>query len=294
MAAFGPPWLFTACVAATVSCVMLAIGLGIAPADLRLAWRIPGPILRGLFAILVAVPAMALVIVRALDLPRPVQAGILLMALSPGAPVALRRSLAATGRAPFAPGLQICVALLAGLSMPLWIAALDEVYGANVTVPPAEVMRQVLLAQLVPIGLGTGCRGVLPRLALRLEPWAARAGTVLLLVTVLLAFASLEDATLRTGIPGLAACALTTLAALAVGHVLGGPRPETRTAVAIVSAARNTGLALLVATLNAAQPRAVATILAYLVVSMLVIAPYAAWRRAEHRKPWPTSPPLRS
>ena len=280
MAALGPPWLFAACVAATVFCVMLAIGLDIAPADLRRAWRAPGPLLRGLFAVLVAVPALALLFVRALDLPLPVQGGILLMAISPGAPIALRRSLAATGRAAFAPALQICIAVLAGLSMPISIAALDEVYGANVTVAPAEVMRQLLVAQLVPLGLGTGCRGVLPGLAARIEPWAARAGTALLVVTLLLAFVSLEEATLRAGMPGLAACALTTVAALAAGHLLGGPEPATRTAVAITSAARNAGLALLVATLNAAQPRVVATILAYLVVSMLLIVPYAAWRRA--------------
>lgn len=278
MATLGPPWLFTACVAATVFCVMLAIGLDIAPAELRRAWHAPGPVLRGLFVVLIAVPALALVIVRALDLPRPVQAGILLMAISPGAPVALRRSLAATGRSAFAPGLQICVALLAGFSIPLSIAALDEVYGADVTVAPSQVMRQVLAAQLVPLALGTGCRGLLPRVASRLEPWAAGAGTVLLVATLVLAFVQLEEATLRAGIRGLAACAAITVAALTAGHWLGGPEPQTRSAVAILGAARNTGLALLVATLNAAQSRVVATILAYLVVSLLFIVPYAAWR----------------
>jgi BASS family bile acid:Na+ symporter len=70
-----------------------------------------------------------------------------------------------------------------------------------------------------------------------------------------------------------------TAAALAAGHLLGGPAHATRTAVAIVSAARNPGLALLVATLNAAQPRVVATILAYLVVSILTVTLYVAWQR---------------
>lgn len=158
MTGVGPPWLFSACAAATVFCVMFAIGLGVTPGDLRRAWRPPGPMLRGLFAVLVAVPALALVIVRALHLPLPVQAGILLMAISPGAPVALRRSLAAGGHGAFAPSLQICVALLAVLSMPLSIAALEEVYGAHITVEPADVMQQVLVAQLIPLGLGNGRR----------------------------------------------------------------------------------------------------------------------------------------
>jgi hypothetical protein len=48
--------------------------------------------------------------------------------------------------------------------------------------------------------------------------------------------------------------------------------------VAITSAARNPGLALLVATVNAALPTVNAAILAYLVVSVLAIVPYVAWR----------------
>jgi hypothetical protein len=49
--------------------------------------------------------------------------------------------------------------------------------------------------------------------------------------------------------------------------------------VAITSAARNPGLALLVATLNAAHPAIKATVLAYLVVSVFAIVPYVVWRR---------------
>ena len=90
--------------------------------------------------------------------------------------------------------------------------------------------------------------------------------------------ATLGEATVRSGTGVLAACALTTVAALCIGHLLGGPEPATRTSVAIISAARNPGLALLVATLNAAPAQVTATVLAYLVVSALVITPYAIWR----------------
>ena len=279
MTGFGPPWLFSGCAAATVFCVMFAIGLGVAPGDLRRAWSAPGPILRGLFSVLVAVPAMALMIVRALDLPLTVQAGVLLMAIAPGAPVALRRSLAASGHGAFAPSLQICVALLAVLSMPLSIAALDEVYGANIVVQPVDVMRQVLIAQFIPLGLGSACRAVLPNLASHIEPILTRTGAGLLGITLLLGVASLGEATLIAGTGGIAACAVTTVAALTAGHFLGGPADSTRAAVAIISAARNPGLALLVATLNNAQPRVVATILAYLVVSILAITAYMTWQR---------------
>ena len=67
------------------------------------------------------------------------------MAISPGAPVALRRSLGAGGHRSFAPALQIAVALLAVVSMPLSIAALDEYYGGQATVDPRHLGAPGLL-----------------------------------------------------------------------------------------------------------------------------------------------------
>jgi hypothetical protein len=49
--------------------------------------------------------------------------------------------------------------------------------------------------------------------------------------------------------------------------------------VAICSAARNPGLALLVATLNRGTPEMVQTILAQIIVTALTLVPYVVWRR---------------
>jgi hypothetical protein len=49
--------------------------------------------------------------------------------------------------------------------------------------------------------------------------------------------------------------------------------------VAISSAARNPGLALLVATLNAAAPPITATVLVYILVAACTLIPYIRWRR---------------
>ena len=77
-----------------------------------------------------------------------------------------------------------------------------------------------------------------------------------------------------------AAAAITiTVLALAAGHLLGGPEPSTRTATAISSAARNAGLALLVATLNSASAPIIAAVLASFVLSAFTIVPYVMWRR---------------
>jgi BASS family bile acid:Na+ symporter len=273
-----PEWLFTAVAVVTVFTIMFDLGLAIVPSELRWVVAQPGLMLKGLFSVLVAVPALAWLVARALDLPRAAEIGIMLMAISPGAPVALRRSLGAGGHRSFAPALQIVVAALAVISMPLSIAAFDEYYGGTATVDPGHLARQVFTAQLLPLALGMLMRRVLPKQAAWLEPKLGRAGGVLLIVLVVLALIDIWQVVVGAGLRITLGIVLATILALIVGHLLGGPDPATRTATAISSAARNPGLALLVATLNHASPAVNATVLAYLVIAALTLIPYVMWR----------------
>jgi predicted Na+-dependent transporter len=175
-----PQWVLNLFAVGTVFTVMFSVGLAVVVSDLRVVWQRPGLMLRGLFSVLVAVPALALLITRSLDLPRVAEVGIVLMSISPGAPVALRRSLGAGGHRAFAPSLQIAVALLATFTMPLSIAALNEVYAGHASIS-AWTWPQVFVAQ-VPSRAGHDGEA-LPRVARgRLEPKLARAGNVLLIV----------------------------------------------------------------------------------------------------------------
>ena len=279
-----PEALMTVVAAATVFSVMFVIGLGIVPREFRWVWQHSGLVAKGLFSVLIAVPALALVVARAFDLARPVEIGILLMAISPGAPVALRRSIGAGGHHSFAPALQILVAVLAVVSMPVWIALLNDIYAGHAMIDPTQLARQVFTAQLLPLGLGILIRYRRPTAAAWLESKLARIATGLLLLLAVLAIIDIGQVVVNAGPRIVLAIATVTALALAVGHLLGGPDPATRTAVAISSAIRNPGLALLVATLNAAPPEITATVLAYLIVSAVAVIPYVAWRR---RRPDP-------
>jgi BASS family bile acid:Na+ symporter len=280
-----PGWLLTALIAVTVFTVMFTVGLSIVLGELKWIWQRPAPMVRGLIAVLIAVPALALVISRALDLPRFSEIGLVLMAIAPGAPVALRRSLEAGGHRAFAPSLQIGVAVLAVVSMPLSIAALNHLYGGHASVSPWDVARQVCVAQLLPLALGMWVRKSGASLAMRIEPRLRQISAGLLVAVLALVLIDTWGTLVDAGPRVLAAVALTLGAALAAGHWLGGPEPAMRTAVAISSAARNPGLALLVATVNHAPPAVTAVILAYLVVAVFGIVPYIAWRRRAERLP---------
>jgi bile acid:Na+ symporter, BASS family len=275
-----PERVLTLAAAATIFCVMLTLGLGIVVREVRWVGRNPGLVARALFAVLVAVPTLALLVVRSLALPRAAQLGIVLMAIAPGAPVALRRSLGAGGHRAFAPVLQILVALLAAASMPLSIAALVALYSGEARLAPQDVAMQVFKAQLLPLGVGMLTRHFAPALAARLEPTLGKIAGALLILLVLLVAVDVAPVLVRANWRVVVAIVLVTLLAVASGHLLGGPEPATRTAVAVCSAARNPGLALLVATPNAAPPAVVATIFVYLIVSALTLIPYVIYSRA--------------
>jgi BASS family bile acid:Na+ symporter len=269
--------------AAAVFTVMFALGLGVLPRELLWVRQRPGLVARGLVSVLVVVPVVAVATLRLTGLPRWLEVGVALMAISPGAPVALQRSLGAGGHRSFAPALQLLVAALAVLTLPLSIVLLDRLYAGRAWIHPAAVARQVFLAQLLPLGLGLATRHFVPARAVWLQPRLARFGMGLLLAVALIILAVVGPAVAETGPRLLATSAAIAALALAAGHLLGGPDPDTRTAVAIASAARNPGLALLVATLNPAPPEVSAAIMAHLLVSALVIAPYAIWR--QRRRP---------
>ena len=273
-----PERILTIAAAATVFSVMFGLGLGIVLREFRWVLDRPALIAKGLFSVLIAVPLLAILVTWTFDLPRPVEIGIVLMSIAPGAPVALRRSLDAGGHRSFAPALQIAVTVLAVVSMPLTIGVLNELYAGRASIDPRELARQVFMAQLLPLGLGMLIRRVAPAGAAWREPKLVRLANGLLIVLMILVLIDIGHVVVEAGLRIAIAIVIVTVLALAAGHALGGPEPRTRTTLAICSAMRNPGLALLVATLNAAQPAIIATILAYLVVSAFTVLPYVIWR----------------
>ncbi len=267
------------CAAATVFIVMLSLGLAIPPERLSYLWRRPLPLARGALSVMVLVPLLALALVQLVDLPMPAKVGIMVMAISPGAPIALRRSLEAGAHGAFAPCLQIVVVTLAIATIPLSIEALDILFFGNARAEPLAIARQVFLAQLLPLGLGIGLRAALPEFALRAERGLARLGNALFALLAAAIVVSAWSTAIGVGAAAIA-CALGLAAgSVGIGVLLGSPDPETRPAVAVISAMRNPGLALLLASTNNAAPGVIAMILAYLLCSALVVVAYVLWRR---------------
>jgi len=274
-----PGGMLSTLAVATIALLMFHVGVTLAPGEYRAAWRAPGPLLRALFASLVAVPAVVIAVARLFELPRAAEVGMVIMAISPGAPLALRRSLGAGADRAFASGLQVTTAILAVATMPLSVAALDEFYGASAAIEPLPLAIQVFLGQLLPLSLGIGARHAFGELGAGTMTSLERVEKALLIALCVLLLVDAWSAASMAGWRVAVAIACATLCALAIGHLLCGPSAALRTAGAVSSAARNAGTAMLVATINHATPATGATIVAYLVIAALTITPYLAWRR---------------
>ena len=282
---------------ATVATAMFRLGLAIAPQDYPAAFRRSALMARALFCNLLAMPAIAIGVARLFDLSPGAEAGIVLMAIAPGAPMALRRSLGAGADAAFAVSLQVVLAAVTVVSMPLSMALLDEAYGTVAQVSPATLARQVFVMQWLPLAAGCVARRYLGRRALRVEPLAASIATALLVLFVSLVLADIWRPVWSAHWRVALAILVATWLALALGHAMGRPEPATCTALAIGTAARNAGLALLVTAVNRVPEEVQATVLAYLLLSALAATPYVLWRRRDFQRSGnilPTTPSRRA
>ena len=263
----------------TVFAVMFAIGLMLGREQIEAALQRRVVLLAVVFAVIVPVPALAVLALKMLGLTGPIAVGIILMAISPGAPVALRRALDAGGSREFAPALHLSIVMTAVLTVPATVVILDWIFAADFTVTPFHIGRQVFFAQLLPMALGASLRAVRPALAAKLEAPLGRIGNVLLLILAIVVLADMPAIIGTVGWTPKFAGVGITLGALAIGAAFAWPDPEVRPVGAIAAAMRNPGLALVIATVNNAPAAVTGAVIGYAMGLGLTIVAFLQWRK---------------
>jgi len=263
----------------TVFAVMFTLGLMLGREQLAAALQRRVVLAAVVFAVVVPVPALAVLVVKVFGLEGPTAAGIVLMAISPGAPVALRRALDAGGDRAFAPALHLAIVTLAVVTVPVTVAILDWIFAVDFTVTPWHIGRQVFLAQLLPMALGALVRAARPALAARLEGRLARFGNALLLAVAVMVLADIRPIIGAVGWTPTIAGVGISMCALALGTAFAWRDADVRPAAAIAAAMRNPGLALVIATVNRAPPNVTASVIGYALGLGATIVAYLQWRK---------------
>ena len=271
----------------TASVLLLVFGLGLQAtvADATSVLRRPRVLLRALLAVYVVVPVVAAGLVWLFHFHPPVELALVAMAVSPVPPILPGKELKLGARPSYVYGLLVALSVAAIVLVPLAIEILGWLFQRDVQISVAAVARLVGVTVFLPLVAGLAVGRLASGLAARIAPWMARLGTVLLvlgLVPVLIAAGPAIWSLVGNG--SVLVMAVVVAVGLAAGHVLGGPHPDDRTALALTASMRHPGVALAIARLNFPEAGlALPAVLLFLLVSLIVTMPYGAWRQRGHR-----------
>jgi bile acid:Na+ symporter, BASS family len=265
------------------SIVLTVLGLGLTATQQDATYLLRRPLLlaRAILSMNVAMPIIAALIATTFDLPLEVKVALVALAMSPVPPIIQKKQISAGGRREYVVGLLVAMSVFAMVLVPLTVMILDEVFGVSARITPASVAKIMLLTVLAPLLAGLLIRHWMPAAEKASGTIITIAGILLIIATVLLLYGLWPITRTYIGNGVVAMLAALATIGLAVGHILGGPRPGDRTALAMSTASRHPAVALAVATSGTvSEPKPeLAIILLYLVVATIISLPYQKWRR---------------
>jgi len=267
----------------TIFTLMLTIGVNQSLEQLTSVWRQRAVLLRALLAVLVLVPTVVIALLLVFDLSPEVATGLALLAAAPGAPLTTKRSKMVAADIDYITSLQLTLALLAIVVTPLILSAFYAVFALTTErVSPLDVAWQIALVTFLPVIVGLTLQRFAPKLVAVIgKPLNVLANVLFLLLMialiVVLAIAPELRSKLLLGWSAIAAILIIAVAAVTIGHLLGGPRPDQRAGLAVASLARNIGLALFIAGLSDGEGAIMPTLLAYILLGTAVAVPYSVW-----------------
>jgi len=256
--------------------LIFGIGLGSTPADLSYLWRRPRQLARSLGAMYVAVPLVMLLLTKVLPMTTAARTAVLVLAVSAGAPL-LPKKLMKLGREGYVFSLVVTSSLVAIVAVPLWVELIAAAFGKDADVDPLRLASLLAKAFLAPLLLGMGARHLIGPASERYsERWLAVAGTVLAIAGAGLLVLH-GHLLVAAGWGPVSALLSMTVIALAIGHLMGGPDPGDRTALAVSCATRHVGIAVLAASV-VPGPKTAAFVVAYVLTAAIASGVYLRWR----------------
>jgi len=268
-------------VQASIVITVFSYGLDATLDDVLYVVRRPRCFLRSFVAMFLVMPLLAVGLDMAFDLHHEIEVALVALSLSPVPPLLMKKQGKAGGRESYGLGLLVTMGVLSVVITPIGMMLMTQAFGRQFQLPLGAIALVILKAVLLPLAAGMVVRALLPRVAARIARPAAVIGTVLLVVVALLiVFASRRGILQLIGNGTLLALVGFIVVGLAVGHWLGGPDARDRVVLALSTASRHPGIALALATFNFPhEPGVTAAILLYLLVNLLVSMVYVIWQR---------------
>jgi bile acid:Na+ symporter, BASS family len=264
----------------SMTLIIFAVGLGVAPGDVGRLLERRGLLLRAVLAMNIAMPAFALAMVLLFDLSPAVEIALVATALAPVPPILPGKELKAGGDAPSILGVLVVTSLLSIVFIPAAIHVLAQWFGRPVQVVPASVAKIVFTSVLLPLAAGLLVRRLAPSLAVAAaHPLSTLAAVMLGIAFVPVLIAEWPKIAALIGNFTLVAIVAFVVAGLAIGHALGGPDPNDRSVLALSTATRHPAVAMAIAHDAHDRPAVLAAVLLILLVGAVISTPYVKWRK---------------
>lgn len=270
--------------AASIFLLVLCIGLEATLRDATHLFRHPGQLVRSLAAMYVLMPALAVAAALAFDLHPAVKIALVAAAVSPVPPFLPNKAARLGGARDYTIGLLVAASALAIVFVPLAVELLERIFARPLAMPAAAVARLVTLTVLAPLAVGMALRHFAPSIADRIARPAWAASMALLAAALLpVLFTAWQPIVSLIGNGTIVALAAFVAVGLVAGHLLGGPRGEERTMLALASGSRHPGIAFAIAHANFPDDKNVLpAVLLYLIVGAIAAVPYLQWiKRAD-------------
>jgi BASS family bile acid:Na+ symporter len=271
-------------VQASIFLLVFALGLNAKLDDVLFLLRRPGLLLRALVSMNVVMLAFALGVIAIFAPPPAVRIALVALAVSPVPPILPSKQAKAGAAHNYSIGLLVAVAIVSVVLVPATIEFIGRSYGVDVHMPAGRVASIVMVSILVPLLAGIGVGHMAPAPAARFAQPISTIAMVLLLIAIVPILFTATPALIALIGSGVLLCLIAfALVGLAVGHLLGGPADDDRTALALATSARHPGMAIAIARINFPEEQAVmGVVLSYLIVSAIVALPYITRRTRRH------------
>lgn len=279
----------------TVITLVLVVGIVLLVLDIGLRSRLDDPLLllrqpslglRGMLAMFVVMPLFTLLLVRLWPLNAGAAAAVLAFSVSPMLPPWAKTGAQVGGDRDYVFGLQVLATAVAIFVVPVMLWLVGWAFEIEARFDPFAFSVVLLVTVGVPLAAGMSIARFAPDLAQRIGDKAGRIGKVVLLLGAVALLVSTHAVILGAiGQGTLLAIVVVIGAGLLVGHLLGGPDPGNRGALATATTARHPGIALLLAVgvLEEMEETILGTVILYLIASIVINLLYERWLKSSSR-----------
>ena len=267
--------------------VMFGMGLTLRPVDFALVAKRPLPVLIGVVAQFVIMPATAVLVTYLLNLPPELAAGVILVGCAPGGTSSNVVTYLARGDVALSVTMTSVSTLLAPIMTPLltlWLA------GQHMPVSAAAMAGSIMKMVLIPVAAGLIVRLLLPKVVARILPALPWISVIAISMIVAIVVFGSREKIVQAGLIVLAAVAIHNILGYLLGYLTGKltgqPESASRT-MSIEVGMQNSGLAATLASTYlsplAALPGAVFSVWHNLSGAVVALLARSADERAARR-----------